>query len=162
MAKIVLICGKICSGKSYYASRLKDELNAVVLSCDELMRDILPYDLGEQHDETAAKVRCYLHKKASELVKAGVNVILEFGFWGSEDRKSVSEYYSRRGIAYEWHYVDISDRDWLQNIEDRNRAVTQGLSKDYYLDEGLMHKLLSLFEKPGEDEITVWYKNARA
>ena len=36
MAKIIAICGKICSGKTYYAQSLKDKENAVILSCDEL------------------------------------------------------------------------------------------------------------------------------
>lgn len=35
MSKIYLICGKICSGKSYYAKALKDENHAVISSTDE-------------------------------------------------------------------------------------------------------------------------------
>ena len=30
-----MICGKICSGKSWYARRLKEETNAVILSTDD-------------------------------------------------------------------------------------------------------------------------------
>ena len=32
MARIILICGKICSGKTYYARQLKEKYNAVILS----------------------------------------------------------------------------------------------------------------------------------
>ena len=35
MAKVILICGKICSGKTYYARQLRDQYNAVILSTDE-------------------------------------------------------------------------------------------------------------------------------
>ena len=31
--KVYLICGKICSGKSFYVNKLKNEAGAVVLSC---------------------------------------------------------------------------------------------------------------------------------
>ena len=40
MAKIIVICGKICCGKSYYANQIKEKENAVILSCDELTKDI--------------------------------------------------------------------------------------------------------------------------
>ena len=36
MAKVILICGKICSGKSYYARKLKEKEHAVILSRDEM------------------------------------------------------------------------------------------------------------------------------
>ena len=32
MAKVIAICGKICSGKTYYANKIKGKENAVVLS----------------------------------------------------------------------------------------------------------------------------------
>ena len=41
MAKVLLICGKICCGKSTYAKKLKEENNAVILSVDEIMLSIL-------------------------------------------------------------------------------------------------------------------------
>lgn len=36
MAKIFLICGKICSGKSTYAERIRMKNHAVLLSVDEI------------------------------------------------------------------------------------------------------------------------------
>ena len=30
MAKVYLICGKICSGKSYYSRKLKEKINSVI------------------------------------------------------------------------------------------------------------------------------------
>lgn len=162
MAKVVLVCGKICSGKSYYASNLKNDINAVVFSCDEFVRDIFPYDLGEQHDEIISRVKLYLHKKTSEAVKAGTNVILEFGFWSSKERKKVSGFYTNMNVPFEWHYIDISDDDWMKNITERNKLVNEGLSKEYYLDDGLTNKFVSLFEKPSKQEMTVWYINRRS
>ena len=64
MGKVYLICGKICSGKSYYAKALKEKYNAVILSTDE----------------------------ATEICKAGANVILDWGFWTKENRSDISAY----------------------------------------------------------------------
>ena len=161
MAKVVLVCGKICSGKSYYASKLKVNMNAVVFSCDELIKDVIPYDLNKRHDEILSRAKLYLHKKASEVAKAGTNVILEFGFWSKKEREEISNFYSDRNICFEWHYIDISDEDWAANIRERNRQVAEGISKDYYMDDGLINKMNSLFEKPSKHEISVWYMNRR-
>lgn len=47
MAKVIAICGKICSGKSYYANKIKDKLNAVILSTDEVTFDLIDNEQGE-------------------------------------------------------------------------------------------------------------------
>ena len=35
MGKVIIVCGKIASGKSYYSRKIKDSLNAVIISPDE-------------------------------------------------------------------------------------------------------------------------------
>lgn len=114
-----------------------------------------------KHDEILSRVKLYLHKKATEVVKAGTNVILDFGFWSSKERKKVSDFYTSMNVSFEWHYIDISDDDWTKNIKERNNLIKEGLSKDYYFDDGLMSKLTSLFEEPSKQEMTVWYFNRR-
>ena len=160
-AKVYLICGKICSGKSYYVNQIKNQVNAVVLSCDELTWDLFDNNLGDKHDAMMERVHRYLHKKASQIALAGTPVILEWGFWKHTDRTAATAYYEKQGIPVEWHYIDIADEDWQKNIASRNAAVAAGLTTDYALDEGLMQKLLSLFEAPARDEIDVWHVNKR-
>ena len=36
MPKVIMTCGKICSGKSTYAQKLRLEYSAVILSVDEI------------------------------------------------------------------------------------------------------------------------------
>ena len=156
--KVIAVCGKICSGKSYYARRLCEKENAVILSCDELTKALFDNDLGERHDEMSLRIREYLKSKSVELVNAGCTVILDWGFWTAKDRKSLTEFYRTHNIPVEWHYIDVDDRTWQRNIEERNRRVSNGEGgSDYYLDEGLMKKLLSKWEEPFEGEIDVWY-----
>lgn len=161
MAKVFLVCGKICSGKSYYAKMLKEKTNAVILSCDEITFDLALNEIGIKHDELMDKFKKYFYKKSEEIIKAGANVILEFGFWSKKERENVSKYYFDRNIIFEWHYIDISDEDWERNISERNQLVSKKLSQSYYVDEQLLMKLNSIFEKPSEQEIDVWYTNKR-
>ena len=41
MARVMAICRKICSGKSYYAIQLKERENAVILSTDEAAFELI-------------------------------------------------------------------------------------------------------------------------
>lgn len=160
MAKVIAICGKICSGKTYYANQMKDKENAVILSTDEATYDLIDNKQGEYYNVFAEKVNKYLMKKAAEIVNAGCNVILDWGFWTKEDREATTKYFHQSGIDVEWHYIDIEPSRWQQLIEKRNTEIRNGnVGSDFYVDEGLMKKLLSKFEEPKKDEIDVWIEN---
>ena len=161
MSRIFAVCGRICSGKTHYCARLTQKENAVVLSCDEIFYDIFHKDAGEKHDELAADVKRYLLKKADEIVRAGCNVVLDWGFWQRNEREEYRKRCRSAGTEVQWHYIDISDEDWLRNIDERNRSIEAGISPDYYIDEGLMKKAVALFEAPDRDEIDVWYSFTR-
>ena len=161
MAKVIAICGKICSGKSYYAKHIKEKEKSVILSCDELTKDLFDNDLGEKHDEMTDRIRDYLSKKALEILSSGTDVILEWGFWQKEYRSEMRRFFESRDFLCEMHYIDISDDDWHRNIDERNKKVSGGDNTAYYLDRGLMQKLERLFEEPERSEIDVWHCNRR-
>ena len=156
-AKAYLICGAICSGKTCFAKRLSSEKNAVILSCDEVENDLFQKNLGSAHDEMADRIHSYLLKKAAEIIRHGVGVILDWGFWRKADRENASNYFKALSIPYEWHYMDTSSEQRSKNIESRNQAVKKRNSSDYYVDSGLLQKCDSLFQPPGREEIDVWH-----
>ncbi len=159
MNKVICICGKICSGKTCYAKQIAEKNNAVILSTDEATYDLIDNMQGEFYDAFAKRVNNYLKKKAVEIVNAGADVILDWGFWTMRERKETSEYFHSKGVLYEWIYIDVDDKMWFNNIAERNRQVEKGCGQsDFYVDDGLLKKLLSQFEEPRKDEIDVWYK----
>ena len=158
MAKVYLICGKICSGKTCYAERLKKSCPAVILSTDEVTYDLTDNAQGDGYNAFALRVNRYLRKKAVQIIQAGANVILDWGFWTRADRQDISDYFHAYGVEYEWHYIDVSDERWEENIAERNRRVSSGHGgSDFYVDEGLRNKVLSGFEVPDQIEIDVWH-----
>lgn len=145
MGKIILTCGKICSGKSYYTKQLKEELNAVIISPDEATYELLNNEQGEFYDIFSKRLSKYLTKKVGEIAQAGANVVFERGLWSKKERQEVRNYYKNLGIDCEIHYVYVDDETWKQNIAERNKRVQEGNGgSDFYLDEGLMKKLESL------------------
>lgn len=99
-------------------------------------------------------------KKAVEIVKAGCNVILDWGFWTKAERQETTKYFNQFGIDVEWLYVGIGQLRWNQLIEERNNKIKNGNGgSDFYVDEGLLNKMLSKFEEPSKDEINVWFES---
>jgi predicted kinase len=159
MAKIILLCGKVCSGKSTYAKRIKPKYNAVVLSCDELMLELFDEQLGDKHRIVLQKVKKYLYKLAGQIVKTDTNVILDFGFWTCSEREEIKSYYLDKGIETELHYVKVLQDVWISNLEKRNKSMQTAKERSYYIDENMKQLLSKQFEEPNSDEIDVLFYN---
>jgi predicted kinase len=159
MAKIMLICGKICVGKSTYSKKLMFEEKAVRLNPDEIMKTICGEFLGDRHEEILLQTLNFIYKKAIEIYAIGINVIIDGGFWQRRYRDEAKQYFMEHNITPEWHYIDINDDLWMKNIEKRNREVESGISEDYYVDQNILSKFSDLADKPNFNEIDIWYKN---
>lgn len=159
MPKVIALCGKICSGKTFYANKIKKK-NAVILSTDEVTFYLMDNEQGERYDDFAKRVNEYLMKKAIDIVRAGANVILDWGFWSKEERINLTNYYKKYNIPVEWHYVDVTQEKWQDLIKKRNELIVSGQEKySFYFDDGLKKKLLDSFNEPSKEEMDIWYIN---
>ena len=158
MAKVILICGKICSGKSTYAEQLRIQNNAVLLSTDEITLALFGQHCGDKHDDYVERTQNYLFNKSLELIETGINVILDWGFWLKEERDYAREFYNSRDIECEFHYINISDETWKTCLKKRNSEILAKETSAYYIDDNLAEKFAAIFEVPNEDEIDVVYR----
>lgn len=156
MPKAILICGKLCSGKTTYAKKLQGKSKGVTLSVDELMLSLLEPYLGDKHEHYTFKAQKYLFDKSLEILAAGCDVILDWGFWTRRSREYAKEFYLSRGVLCEFHYIAIDDDTWRARIKERNDAVSAGQTDAYYVDGNLTEKFESMFEPPLDNEINVW------
>lgn len=85
---------------------------------------------------------------------------MDWGFWTKAERQETTKYFNQFGIDVEWLYVGIGQLRWNQLIEERNNKIKNGNGgSDFYVDEGLLNKMLSKFEEPSKDEINVWFES---
>ena len=155
MAKVIMTCGRICSGKTTYSQKLSRELKAVVLSVDEITLALFGQDAGEMHDTYVERAEKYLYEKSVEIVRLGVDVILDWGFWTRAEREQARAFYAGHNIPCESHCIVISDEEWHRRLQKRNAAVLKGETSAYYVDDGLAAKFSQMFERPSEDEMDV-------
>ena len=156
MAKVYMMCGRICSGKSTHARELMERHHAVILSVDEITLALFGQDAGEQHDSYVEKAEAYLYDKSAEIIGAGIPVVLDWGFWTAAEREYARAFYAARNIEYEFHYIDIDAEEWRRRLQKRNQDVLAKKTDAYYVDEALAAKFASIFEIPRRDEIDVW------
>lgn len=155
MAKVIMTCGRICSGKSSYAGKLRVKEKAVILSVDEITLALFEHNIGEKHDEYVEKAENYLLNKSLEIIDTGINVILDWGFWTKAERDFAKEFYRSHSVENEFHYIDISNEEWKKRIEKRNRLISEGKINAYYVDDGLMRKVDLIFEAPENEKMDV-------
>ena len=157
MAKVTLICGMLCSGKTTLAKRICEETGAVRLSCDDLMLALFPDDaLGAAYETYAARAKQYLQTRTEELCAAGVDVVLDWGFWTRSEREATARYFTTKKVAVRWLQTPLDEDTWQQYIAVRNRQVKSGFVKDYFVDEGLKSKALAHFEPLTDDELKLY------
>jgi len=157
--KIFLICGKICSGKTTYAKQLMVKNKAVLLSVDEIMLALFSQPIGETHDDMQEKTMDYLFKKAAEINATGINVVLDWGFYNSYQREYAKDYFSKRNILTEWHYICVNDDVWQNSLKTRNDKVKNGQTDSYFIGEKTIKQFRGFFEEPKPEEIDVWFIN---
>ena len=156
MAKVYLICGRVCSGKSTYAMQLVQKHRAVLLSSDEMTLALFGQHCGEKHDEYVERAQRYLFDKSLEILAQDIPVVLDWGFWMKEERDEARAFYGEKGIAYEFHYIDVTDEEWHRRLIKRNADVLKGDVSAYYIDENIAKKFGAIFEKPAPEEMDIW------
>ena len=154
MAKVIMTCGKICCGKTTYARKLQEERDAVILSLDEITLSLFPDGAGEMHDVYTLRAEAYLLSLSVQIVRAGTDVILDWGLWTRAQRERIRAFYRECGIPNEIRYLRIGKKEWESRIRGRNSRHSEDPSS-YYVDEGLLKKAESLFEEPSEGEADV-------
>lgn len=153
MPKVLIMCGKICSGKSTYAEKLKLENKAVILSVDELTLALFENQAGEKLDFYVEKLKEYFFKKSLDMVEAGADVILDWGFWTKKERDYAREFYDSRNISYQFYYMNVGIDEWKKRISKRNQEIKREQLEAYPIDKGLLSKVEKMFEEPDRKEL---------
>ncbi len=154
---IIMLCGRIGSGKTTYAKMLQREKKLVVLSCDDFVLAIND-DLSKRH-EIQEKISVQLFDLAKQIWRSGVSVILDFGFWYKEQRKNIKREFEKEGIKVELYYCKCDIDETNFRIIERNNKILQNEARGYIIDLKLKKELDDKFDEPDEDEAYVLVEN---
>lgn len=116
MAKVHLMVGLPCAGKTIWAKQIEAGTGAVHLTPDAWQTRI--YGNGMRHpDHTRIHdaVEAVMVDLAGELLTRGVDVILDFGFWSRAERRKMRHWAESVGAVCAMHYAaELASGDMRQ------------------------------------------------
>lgn len=140
-----LICGLPGSGKSTLARDLAAGENTIWLSPDEWMSRIV----GDGYDEVRrAAVEQVQWDLAKKLLRLGIDVVLDNGFWSRGERLSLRAEAASTGATTQIHFLDVPLAELKRRIAARNREEPL-----WVVEEDDLDNWLRLFEPPQADEM---------
>jgi predicted kinase len=148
--RLILVCGLPGAGKTTLARRLAGELGAVRFCPDEWLAE-LGIDL---YDEPARdRLEGKLWQLTRELLGRDQTVILEYGFWGREERDGKRAYAREIGVPVELRFLDVPFAELLRRIEARNDAGDPGTVP---LTREMLTGYLPFFQPPDAAELALY------
>lgn len=144
---LFLICGLPGSGKTTLAKALETEHRALRLTPDEWMTRIV----GDGYDEAKrAAVEATQWDIAARALSLGVNVILDFGFWGRSERLDYRARALVLGANTKICFLNVSREELLKRLTIRHAALTPDT---FQVTEEQLDEWIKWFQPPTDDEL---------
>jgi len=147
-ARLILLCGLPGSGKTTLAKRLAASPGSVRLSPDEWLAD-----LGLELFDVPARYRVEgkLWRHAQDLLRLGVTVILEYGFWDRSERDEKRLAARDLGVGVELRYLEVPFDELCRRVEARTPATDS-----VPLTRAHLETFLPLFQPPSPEELSLY------
>ena len=116
-----LMVGLPGSGKTTAAKVIEEESGAIRFTPDEWQLRLFGDETDDpQHDSRHTEVEKIMWELAEKLLKSGISVILDYGFWAVEERIHFCTQAARLGADFNVHFMDVSKEELLRRIAARN------------------------------------------
>jgi predicted kinase len=156
VATVHLICGSTGSGKSTYAEKLSQGINAVVFTLDDWMAELFWPDSTGKPDllwalERVRRCEQQMWKICREITAKKIDVILDSGFSKKEHRKKFRELAESTGIELQLHYLISPVETRRDRVRRRNLERPETFS--FEVTDALFEWMESYFEPPDSEEL---------
>ena len=150
-SKLYLICGLPAAGKTTRARELETADSVIRLTPDEWISHLYPNDAETAaRDDRRDRVEQLQWQLAERLLKSGVAVILDWGFWTRKERAFYQQRGEALGAQVRIEFVEAP----LDVLQERLVARNLNLPRDTFQISAVeMEEFARLFECPTAEEM---------
>ena len=154
MSTLHLVCGMAGSGKTTLSKKLERQYAAMRLSPDEWIETLLKNKTDRSEmDRLRPRVHDLQWDLAMRLLRTGVNVVWEQGFWHAEERLAYLEAAKETGSSVVLHYLDVPIDEIKRRIMVRNENLPGG---SFLVDPAEIDLWMTWFQPPDDDELAMY------
>lgn len=145
-----LLCGKIAAGKSTLAARLAGADATILVTEDTWLHALYDDQMTTISDyiHCAAKLRQVMGPHVSDMLTAGLSVVLDFPANTVETRKWMRQIIAQSGARHQLHLLDPPDHICLARMHARNAQGTH----PFAVTASEFEKISRHFQRPTPDE----------
>lgn len=148
---LFLICGLPGAGKTTLAKNIERERNALRLTPDEWIAQLLSPDWDrDELDRLRSPVEELQWEMAARALTLGIDVVLDWGLWGRQERDDLRARAAALGAHAEICFVDVPREVLLARLQARNADLKPGV---FEVSEAEIDLWSTWFEAPTEAEL---------
>jgi predicted kinase len=104
----------------------------------------------EVHNTRHDVIEAMLWDVAERVLILGVDVILDFGFWGRSEREDYRSRAARLGAGSKVHFLNVPEEVLLARLRARNAQLPPGT---FLIPEDKLRAWILQFQSPAQDEL---------
>ncbi len=152
-----MLHGFVGAGKTTFAKKLEKKTGALRFTNDEWMISLYGSNPpAEKFAEYHKRTTKLLLDIAFKCLKAGIDIILDDGFWSRSRRDEMRDRITKTGANFQLYHIKCSE----ELMKQRTLKRSEDLSKDaFYINKAAIETFKKRFEPLGDDEKHIVIKN---
>lgn len=149
--ELIFYCGKMGAGKSTHAQKEASKEKSILISEDNWLANLYPNEIEnfEDYISYAPRLKPILEQHVTDLLAAGISVILDFPGNSITQRKWFRKLISTNNSKHTLFYLDASDELCIQQLRKRS---CQEKERARFDTEEMFREVTSYFQPPTEEE----------
>jgi predicted kinase len=155
---IHLVCGSTGAGKTTYAKRLGEEVQAVLFSIDQWMTALFWLDSPSPIEaswsmERVSRCMDQIWTVALQVAARGTPCILDLGFTRLRERRRFTELARAAGFTVQLHVLDVPPEERWRRVQSRNTEKGETHQLQFAVTRDMFDFVESMWEPPDETEM---------